>query len=49
MPDFLGALLIPTERPPVLLDVKRALLTFDHVRLPSPEDRESLIPANLVE
>lgn len=44
MQDMLGALLIPTERPPALNDIKRALLTFDSVHLLSPDDREFVDP-----
>lgn len=43
--DFRGAVLVPTERPPSSIDVKRALLLFDHVTLLSPSDREFIDPA----
>ncbi len=37
------ALLIPSESPPSVDDVKQALLTFEHVRLLSPDER-GLVP-----
>lgn len=37
------AFILPTEKPFALYDIKRALLSFDKVILPSPNDRE-LIP-----
>jgi hypothetical protein len=40
-----NALVLPTERPLRLIDVKRALLSYDSVYVPSPEDRE-IIPPN---
>lgn len=40
MGDILSTVLVPTERPPQTLDVKRALLLFDRVHLMSPDDRE---------
>ncbi|MDE1467638.1 hypothetical protein [Aurantiacibacter sp. D1-12] len=35
-----SAYLAPTERPVRLIDVKKALLTFDRVMIPDPEDRD---------
>ena len=40
-----NSLIVPTEKPPRLVDVKRALLSYDKVFLPSSDDRE-LIPPN---
>ncbi len=40
-----NAYIAPTESPPSLLDVKRALLTYDRVFLPDPEDRD-IFPGN---
>lgn len=37
-------LLIPTERPPTDVDIKRALLTLDQVQVLAPEDRELIPP-----
>lgn len=37
-------LLIPTERPPTDIDIKRALLTLDEVQLLNPADRELIPP-----
>lgn len=37
-------MLMPTERPIELRDIKQALLSFDHVHIPSPEDRELIPP-----
>lgn len=42
------AYLVPTERPPRLLDVKLALLGYDTVYLPSPDDRELIPPLSYV-
>jgi hypothetical protein len=39
-----SALVIPTERVPTLLDIKRALLSYDRIVLSSPEDRELISP-----
>ena len=39
-----NAFLIPSEQPPSLLDIKRALLTYEQVHLPSPDDRELIPP-----
>jgi hypothetical protein len=39
------AFILPTEKPFVLYEIKRALLSFDKVILPSPHDRE-LIPCH---
>jgi len=39
-----STLLIPSERPPTLLDLKAALLTYDNVQLLDPDDRD-LFPA----
>lgn len=39
------AFLIPSEQPPSLTDIKRALLTYEQVHVPHPDDRE-LIPPN---
>jgi hypothetical protein len=43
-----SSLIIPTETPITIDDVKRALITFDKVYLPSPDDRE-FIPPNIYE
>src|SRR5579884_1400445 len=40
-----NALLAPKEHPPSLLEVKRALLSFDKVLLVSPDDRELFPPS----
>jgi hypothetical protein len=40
-----STLILPTEMPPSLLDVKRALLTFDTINLLAPDDRD-VIPAH---
>jgi len=40
-----SAFLLPTELPPRSIDIKRALLTYDTVVMPSADDRE-LIPPN---
>jgi hypothetical protein len=40
-----NSLLIPTEKPVTENEIKRALLTYDKVYIPSPDDRE-LIPPN---
>lgn len=37
-------LLIPTERPPTDIDIKRALLTLEQVHVLAPEDRELIPP-----
>jgi hypothetical protein len=39
-----SGLLIPTERPPTDLDIKRALLVLDQVHVLSPSDREPVPP-----
>lgn len=44
----MDAYLVPTERPPRLLDVKSALLGYDKVVLPSPDDRELIPPIALM-
>jgi hypothetical protein len=44
----LSALLIPRERPPDLVELKKALLTFDRVFLFEPADREVIPPATLM-
>jgi len=41
-----STLIIPTENPTAIDDLKRALVTFDKVFLPSPEDRD-FIPLNV--
>ncbi|MCB9591073.1 MAG: hypothetical protein H6718_37055 [Polyangiaceae bacterium] len=41
----LSALLVPTERPPTDIEVKRALLLFDQVFLIPPDDRDIFPPA----
>ena len=41
-----NAYLLPIEQPPSLNDIKRALLSFDKIVVPSPDDRE-LIPPNI--
>lgn len=40
------ALIVPHERPPSLLEIKRALLTYDKVILVDPRDRD-LMPSTL--
>lgn len=40
-----NSLIFPIEKPPRLIDIKRALLSYDKVYLPSYDDRE-LIPPN---
>jgi hypothetical protein len=44
MDQPISTALISTERPPLTLDVKRALLTFDQVNMSAPEDREPIDP-----
>lgn len=48
MDDLISGLLIPTERPPLALDVKRALLTFDQVNISAPDDRELINPVSFL-
>lgn len=48
MDDIIDTLILPTERPPVSVDIKRALLTFDQVNLCSPDDRELVNPVNFM-
>lgn len=48
MDDLISTLVLPTERPPVALDVKRALLTFDQVNLCAPDDREIVNPISFM-
>lgn len=38
--EIQSALLIPTEQPPTLRDLKLALITFDRVHIPEPSDRD---------
>jgi hypothetical protein len=38
--DLISTLLLPTERPPLAVDVKRALLTFDQVNLSSAQRKD---------
>ena len=40
-----NSIILPTEQPVDIHDIKRALLTYDKVYLPSPDDRE-IIPPN---
>jgi hypothetical protein len=46
--DLISTLLLPTERPPIAVDVKRALLTFDQVNMSSADDRELIDPASFL-
>lgn len=39
-----NALLVPSEQPPSLMDIKRALLTYDQVHVVHPDDRELIPP-----
>jgi len=39
-----NSIILPTEQPIDLQDIKRALLTYDKVYIPSPDDRELLPP-----
>lgn len=39
-----NSIILPTEQPIDIHDIKRALLTYDKVYIPSPEDRELLPP-----
>jgi len=48
MERLLSALLVPTERPPLALDIKRALLLFDQVHVMSADDRELIPPEHLM-
>jgi len=41
-----NSIILPTEQPVDIHDVKRALLTYDKVYIPSPDDRE-LLPPNI--
>lgn len=41
-----NSVILPTEQPIHIHDIKRALLTYDKVYIPSPDDRE-LIPPNI--
>lgn len=41
-----NSLILPTETPVDIHDIKRALLTYDKIYIPSPDDRE-LIPPNI--
>lgn len=41
-----NSIILPTEMPIDIHDIKRALLTYDKVYIPSPDDRE-LIPPNI--
>lgn len=41
-----NSIILPTEQPVDIHDIKRALLTYDKVFIPSPDDRE-LIPPNV--
>lgn len=40
-----NSVILPTEQPVDIHDIKRALLTYDKIYIPSPDDRE-LIPPN---
>ena len=48
MDEIISTLLVPTERPPLGLDIKRALLTFDQVNITAPDDRELIEPASFM-
>lgn len=39
-----NSLILPTEKPIEIHDIKRALLTYDKIYIPSPDDRELLPP-----
>lgn len=39
-----SALLLPSEKPIAELDIKRALLSYDAVHIPSPQDRDMITP-----
>lgn len=41
-----NSVILPTEEPVDILDIKRALLAYDKVYIPSPDDRE-LLPPNI--
>lgn len=41
-----NSIILPTEMPIDIQDIKRALITYDKVYIPSPDDRE-LIPPNI--
>jgi hypothetical protein len=43
-----SCLVIPREKPPTLSELKRALLTYEHVYLTSPDDRELIPPSHFV-
>lgn len=45
---MLSGFLIPTERPPTDIDIKRALLVFEQVHLLDPTDREMLPPEHFM-
>ena len=45
---IIDTLILPTEKPPVSVDIKRALLTFDQVNLCAPDDRELVNPINFM-
>jgi hypothetical protein len=40
-----NSIILPTEQPIDIQDIKRALVTYDKIYIPSPDDRE-LIPSN---
>lgn len=40
-----NSIILPTEQPIDIKDIKRALVTYDKIYIPSPDDRE-LIPSN---
>lgn len=40
-----NSIILPTEQPVDIHDIKRALITYDKIYIPSPDDRE-LIPSN---
>jgi hypothetical protein len=44
-PRPLVALLVPTEKPPTELELKRALLSFDEIHVLDPDDRDMMDPA----
>lgn len=48
MDEVVSTLLIPTERPPLGIDLKRALLTFDQVHITACDDRELIDPVSFM-
>ena len=43
-----STLIIPTESPVAVDDIKRALITYEKVYLPSPDDRELIPPTSFM-